>query len=186
MTVQLFLANGGKRQTHILEFMSLLSLSLAYSFSHLYAPYTISLCVCTLLFICITGCLNPSFVRPSFSLIEILSVIHHSMFNIFLKLTSNFKISSLGRVLNRFAKDIGCMDELLPTALHDVITVGLLFSEFYFTFFTFPNAFMTADCFKLNWNFISDWLCQPLPSVTYLSIVCNHFEVATLLPENIT
>jgi ABC-type multidrug transport system fused ATPase/permease subunit len=36
----------------------------------------------------------------------------------------------LGRVLNRFTKDIGCMDEMLPSAFFDVITVSYLFLFF--------------------------------------------------------
>jgi hypothetical protein len=36
----------------------------------------------------------------------------------------------LGRVLNRFTKDIGCMDEMLPSAFFDVITVSYLFIYF--------------------------------------------------------
>lgn len=46
----------------------------------------------------------------------------------FLKLNSvlhiNYSFQHLGRILNRFAKDIGCMDEMLPSAFFDVITVN--------------------------------------------------------------
>lgn len=40
-----------------------------------------------------------------------------------LNLYSYLRKKKLGRVLNRFAKDIGCMDEMLPSAFYDVITV---------------------------------------------------------------
>ena len=35
-----------------------------------------------------------------------------------------FIVTLLGRVLNRFTKDVGCMDDMLPSAFFDVITVN--------------------------------------------------------------
>lgn len=36
-----------------------------------------------------------------------------------------FNINTSGRVLNRFSKDMGAVDEVLPTALIDCLQIGL-------------------------------------------------------------
>lgn len=36
-----------------------------------------------------------------------------------------FNVNSSGRILNRFSKDLGAVDELLPVALIDCLQIGL-------------------------------------------------------------
>ncbi|XP_025422003.1 probable multidrug resistance-associated protein lethal(2)03659 isoform X2 [Sipha flava] len=53
--------------------------------------------------------------------------LHNAMFNAIIKATMYFfNTNSTGRILNRFSKDIGAIDELLPLALLDCIQTGFL------------------------------------------------------------
>ncbi|VVC32370.1 Hypothetical protein CINCED_3A012061 [Cinara cedri] len=52
--------------------------------------------------------------------------LHNKMFNSITRATMRFfNTNSSGRILNRFSKDIGSIDEALPVALMDTIQVGL-------------------------------------------------------------
>nr|AHK05652.1 ATP-binding cassette transporter sub-family C member 4 [Tigriopus japonicus] len=52
--------------------------------------------------------------------------LHHSMFKRIIRAPSRFfDINPVGRVLNRFSKDMGSIDELLPPVFLDVITIFL-------------------------------------------------------------
>ncbi|TRY79142.1 hypothetical protein TCAL_05895 [Tigriopus californicus] len=52
--------------------------------------------------------------------------LHHSMFKRIIRAPSRFfDVNPVGRVLNRFSKDMGSIDELLPPVFIDVITIFL-------------------------------------------------------------
>ncbi|XP_050545467.1 probable multidrug resistance-associated protein lethal(2)03659 isoform X2 [Daktulosphaira vitifoliae] len=52
--------------------------------------------------------------------------LHNKMFNCITRATMYFfNTNSSGRILNRFSKDMGAIDELLPAALIDCIQIGL-------------------------------------------------------------
>jgi ATP-binding cassette subfamily C (CFTR/MRP) protein 4 len=52
--------------------------------------------------------------------------LHDNMFNSISRATMRFfNINSSGRILNRFSKDMGAVDELLPIALIDCLQIGL-------------------------------------------------------------
>ena len=38
-----------------------------------------------------------------------------------------FDLNPIGRIMNRFSMDIGALDDLLPTTLHEALTVAFLF-----------------------------------------------------------
>lgn len=52
--------------------------------------------------------------------------LHDSMFKSITRATMRFfNTNSSGRILNRFSKDMGAVDELLPGAMMDVLQIGL-------------------------------------------------------------
>lgn len=52
--------------------------------------------------------------------------LHDQMFRSISRATMRFfNINTSGRVLNRFSKDMGAVDEVLPTALIDCLQIGL-------------------------------------------------------------
>ena len=52
--------------------------------------------------------------------------LHDTMFNKIIRAPCRFfDVNPVGRILNRFSKDMGSMDELLPPAFFDVLTIGL-------------------------------------------------------------
>lgn len=52
--------------------------------------------------------------------------LHDTMFRGISHATMHFfNTNSSGRILNRFSKDMGAIDELLPTALIDCVQIGL-------------------------------------------------------------
>lgn len=122
MGIQHFHLIGGDRPIHLQGSTCLPFSSLAYLSSQWYEPFIISSCVCTLPSIYTIGCSNRSFVHRCSSMIEI-QLVRFSSLRILLNQYFYKCCFIPGRVLNRFAKDIGCMDEMLPSAFFDVITV---------------------------------------------------------------
>lgn len=68
-----------------------------------------------------------------------------------------FDVNPAGRILNRFAKDIGCMDEVLPyslleTAQYIVFTISILVlvsvANFWVIGACVPFAFLSLYCFR--------------------------------------
>lgn len=54
--------------------------------------------------------------------------LHHNMFNKVLKTPMRFfDINPLGRIMNRFSKDIGLVDDLIPNTVSDFMIVKFLF-----------------------------------------------------------
>ena len=52
--------------------------------------------------------------------------LHNQMFSRILRAPSTFfQVNRKGIILNRFSKDIGCMDELLPITFHNVFLIML-------------------------------------------------------------
>lgn len=52
--------------------------------------------------------------------------LHDNMFNSITRATMRFfNLNSAGRILNRFSKDMGAIDELLPAAMIDCLQIGL-------------------------------------------------------------
>lgn len=53
--------------------------------------------------------------------------LHHTMFNnIVYSPMRFFNFNPTGRILNRFSKDIGCLDETLPMTILDTVQVSIL------------------------------------------------------------
>ncbi|XP_057378654.1 ATP-binding cassette sub-family C member 4-like [Daphnia carinata] len=67
-----------------------------------------------------------------------------------------FDQNPVGRVLNRFTKDIGCVDEILPSAFYDVIAISL-----------------TAVGIVFLVSLVNPWLLLP---ILFLSIVFVNFR----------
>lgn len=68
-----------------------------------------------------------------------------------------FKTTVLGRILNRFSKDIGAVDELLPTAMLETIQIfivmlGILFMVFIVTPWMVAPAVVMGALFVLVRN----------------------------------
>lgn len=121
-----FLKIGGKHPLPILESGSFLCLWLAPLSSRWFKPPIFTWCAPTLPSLCIIGCLSPSFVHLFSFLIAIQSVSLCFTVGQCWSSRCNLIFNSLnhvGRVLNRFTRDIGCMDELLPAVFYYVITV---------------------------------------------------------------
>uniref|UniRef100_A0A2S2QEN8 Putative multidrug resistance-associated protein lethal n=1 Tax=Sipha flava TaxID=143950 RepID=A0A2S2QEN8_9HEMI len=60
--------------------------------------------------------------------------LHNKMFNAITRATMYFfNTNSSGRIINRFSKDMGSIDELLPTIVIDCIQIGLLLISIVFT-----------------------------------------------------
>lgn len=53
-----------------------------------------------------------------------------------------FHLNPSGRILNRFAKDMGAVDEVLPSALLDVLQVTIIY--YYYLFIYSDNYNVTA------------------------------------------
>ena len=58
----------------------------------------------------------------------LLKFMHICIFT-YLKINYNINALILGRILNRFARDTGLMDDQLPLATQDVLEVGLPFTS---------------------------------------------------------
>ncbi|KAL1140805.1 hypothetical protein AAG570_000733 [Ranatra chinensis] len=121
-------AGGGCFLMTLMLFMCILAQFLAkYASSYFYiAPRD----VCIYVFCAITaGTIIITLVRSFmfFSMCMIASTrLHDSMFNSITRATMRFfNTNSSGRILNRFSKDMGSIDELLPAALIDCLQIGL-------------------------------------------------------------
>ncbi|KAF5283711.1 hypothetical protein FQR65_LT13746 [Abscondita terminalis] len=84
--------------------------------SYIYTAVTIAVIVFALTrsFAFFIMCMNAS-VRLHDKMFE--SIIHATM--------EFFNTNTSGRILNRFSKDVGCIDELLPMAMIDAVQIGL-------------------------------------------------------------
>jgi ATP-binding cassette subfamily C (CFTR/MRP) protein 4 len=43
-----------------------------------------------------------------------------------------FDLNPIGRIINRFSKDIGSLDDVLPITLFDFLQVIIIFKKYYF------------------------------------------------------
>ncbi|XP_057378671.1 LOW QUALITY PROTEIN: ATP-binding cassette sub-family C member 4-like [Daphnia carinata] len=73
-----------------------------------------------------------------------------------------FDQNPVGRVLNRFAKDIGCVDEMLPSAFFDVITIAL-----------------TAVGILFLVGLVNPWLLLPILFLSIIFVNLRQFYLKT-------
>ncbi|XP_046447926.1 ATP-binding cassette sub-family C member 4-like [Daphnia pulex] len=73
-----------------------------------------------------------------------------------------FDQNPVGRILNRFAKDIGCMDEMLPSAFFDVITIAL-----------------TAIGILFLVGLVNPWLLLPILFLSVIFVKFRQFYLKT-------
>ncbi|CAH1738398.1 unnamed protein product [Aphis gossypii] len=94
-------------------------------------PWIVSRKTCVIVFAAITFSIILATLAESILLVSVCTTastsLHNQMFNAITRSTINFlNTNSSGRILNRFSKDIGLIDEILPNILVDVIQIGLM------------------------------------------------------------
>ncbi|XP_050059315.1 probable multidrug resistance-associated protein lethal(2)03659 isoform X2 [Aphis gossypii] len=93
-------------------------------------PWTVSRKTCIIVFTVITLSIIISTLVRSALFVSVCTTsstnLHHRMLKSIIRATMNFfNKNPSGRILNRFSKDIGSIDEMLPFVLMDVIQIGL-------------------------------------------------------------
>lgn len=99
-----------------LEFNPEMNRSQHYFNLGIYAAIVIVLCIFSMVrnlfffYLCMSASIN----------------LHNSMFNKIIRAPCRFfDVNPIGRILNRFSKDMGAMDELLPSVFFDVVTIAV-------------------------------------------------------------
>ncbi|KAL5236136.1 hypothetical protein ACI65C_003546 [Semiaphis heraclei] len=88
--------------------------------------------------------------------------LHNKMFSAITRSTMNFlNKNPSGRILNRFSKDIGLIDEILPNVLVDVIQIGLMVIGMFVVvgivnpYLTIPTVIVMMFFFKIRYVYMT-------------------------------
>ena len=74
------------------------------------------------------------------------------------------------------------MDEMLPSAFFDVITVNCRFAWKYVFSITIPSFLI--DCFNCYWYPVLSWFSQPVVAITYPISIRHIRQTPAILLKN--
>ncbi|KAH0534630.1 hypothetical protein KQX54_006034 [Cotesia glomerata] len=117
---------------------------------------------------CIVGCIVLVILRSFFFMHVCMNAgrkLHNHMFSNVLQATMNFfHTNPSGRILNRFSKDVGAMDELLPRAMLEAIQIFLVMTGI-LVIITSVNPWMGIPILRT----LNDWRVLQKSSFSHVS-----------------